>query len=325
MSHTSRTITVTGATGFVGRALCARLLRDEWRVVALIRSCATELPDGVEARPVGDLSAVQDFTPHLTGSAAVIHLAAKVHVMRPTPEDEAAFQAVNVTATRRLGRRRGDRWCGTAGVRKLHQGQRRCVNKRRPFRADDRPAPTDAYGRSKAEAEAELWDVAARTGLEVAIIRPPVVYGPGVKANVAALARLCNTPLPLPFGATRNARSLIAVDNLADALAVAASAPAAAGKTFLVRDGEDVSTGELVRRIRHLQGRPPRLLPVPQGMMTLALHLFGQDGLASRLFGSLTVDDTPIRRELNWKPPLTLEEGLARMLGRSQTAQSSSR
>lgn len=325
MSHTSRTITVTGATGFVGRALCARLLRDEWRVVALIRSCATELPDGVEARPVGDLSAVQDFTPHLTGSAAVIHLAAKVHVMRPTPEDEAAFQAVNVTATRRLAE-----GAATAGVGRLVFASSIKVNgdastNGRPFRADDRPAPTDAYGRSKAEAEAELWDVAARTGLEVAIIRPPVVYGPGVKANVAALARLCNTPLPLPFGATRNARSLIAVDNLADALAVAASAPAAAGKTFLVRDGEDVSTGELVRRIRHLQGRPPRLLPVPQGMMTLALHLFGQDGLASRLFGSLTVDDTPIRRELNWKPPLTLEEGLARMLGRSQTAQSSSR
>lgn len=314
MGGNGRTVAVTGATGFVGQALCDRLVRDGWHVIALTRTKSAALPPQVEVRAVGDLAAVEDFAPFVSGADTVVHLAAKVHVMAPTAEDTAAFQAVNVDTSRRLAE-----GAARAGVRRLLFVSSIKVNGEStppasPFTADDPPHPGDDYGRSKAAAEAALRSVSAQTGLEVTILRPPVVYGPGVKANVAALARLCASPIPLPFGATRNARSLIAVDNLVDAILSALVSPRAAGRTFLVRDGEDVSTGELVRRIRRAQGRPARLLPVPQGLMTTALHLLGRRKLADRLFGSLTVDDTPTREILDWTPPLTLDQGLAHML-----------
>ncbi|SOD98809.1 NAD-dependent epimerase/dehydratase family protein [Caenispirillum bisanense] len=313
-----RRVVVTGAAGFVGRALCARLAADGWQVTALVRRPSPDLPAGVAARVVGDLAAPDaDLAALVAGADAVAHLAAKVHVMRPTPADEADFRRVNTDLTRRLAEA-----AAAAGVRRFLFLSTIKVNgdgtaPGRPYRADDPPAPTDAYGRSKAEAEAALAAVAAaHPGFETVVIRPPVVYGPGVAANIAALARLCDTGLPLPFGATRNARSLISVDNLTDAAAVALAAPAAGQRTYLVRDGEDVSTGELIRRLRRAQGRPARLVPVPQGAMTAALRLLGRGALADRLFGSLTVDDGPIRAELGWQPPLTLDQGLARMLGR---------
>ncbi|WP_343868316.1 NAD-dependent epimerase/dehydratase family protein [Caenispirillum bisanense] len=316
-----RTVAVTGATGFVGTAVCRRLLADGWRVVALVRTAAPAAaqPSGVESRPLGDLTAVADFAPLLGDVQAVVHLAAKVHVMRPTTADAADFHRVNVEVTRRLAE-----GAARAGVGRLLFVSTIKVNGEatapgRPFRADDPPAAADDYGRSKAAAEAALWQVAAaHPGLGVTVIRPPVVYGPGVKANIAALARLCDSPWPLPLGATGNARSLIAVDNLADAVAVALAAPQAAVEVYLVRDGEDVSTGELIRRLRRLQGRPARLLPVPPGVLATLLRLGGRGGLGDRLLGSLTVDDGPIRAELGWQPPLSLDQGLARLLGRGQ-------
>jgi nucleoside-diphosphate-sugar epimerase len=276
MGGNGRTVAVTGATGFVGQALCDRLVRDGWHVIALTRTKSAALPPQVEVRAVGDLAAVEDFAPFVSGADMVVHLAAKVHVMAPTAEDTAAFQAVNVDTSRRLAE-----GAARAGARRLLFVSSIKVNGEStppasPFTADASPHPGDDYGRSKAAAEAALRSVSAQTGLEVTILRPPVVYGPGVKANVAALARLCASPIPLPFGAARNARSLIAVDNLVDAILSALVSPRAAGRTFLVRDGEDVSTGELVRRIRRAQGRPARLLPVPQGLMTTALHLLGR-------------------------------------------------
>jgi len=309
----ANTVAVTGATGFVGQAVCRRLQAAGWRVVALTQRSGAAVPEGVEVCAIGDLAAVADFAPVLAGMDAVVHLAAKVHVMAPTPEDAAAFHAVNVEATRRLAA-----GAAAAGVKRLLFLSSIKVNGEttapgRPFRAEDAPHPQDDYGRSKAEAEAALREVAARTPLEVTVIRPPVVYGPGVKANIAALARLCDTPLPLPFGATRNARSMIAVDNLADAVAVALAAPAAAGKTYLVRDGEDLSTAELIRRMRRVQGRPARLVPVPPELMEWGLKLSGRGTLVPRLLGSLTVDDGPLRRDLGWTPPLTVAEGLRRM------------
>ena len=312
-----RAVAVTGATGFVGGAICRRLLADGWWVVALTRTAAPTLPEGVESRVVGDLTAVADFAPLLGDVRAVVHLAAKVHVMRPTAADVADFQRVNVEVTRRLAE-----GAARAGIERLLFLSTIKVNGEgtapdRPFRADDPPAAADDYGRSKAAAEAALWQVAAaHPGLGVTVIRPPVVYGPGVKANIAALARLCDSPWPLPFGAAGNARSLIAVENLADAIAVALTAPRAAGRTYLVRDGEDVSTGDLIRRLRRLQGRPARLLPVPRKILVSLLRLGGRSGLADRLLGSLTVDDGPIRADLGWRPPLTLDAGLVRMLGR---------
>lgn len=316
MSTAPRCIAVTGATGFVGRALCRRLLRDGWHVVALVRgphsAAAANLPAAVESRAVGDLTAVEDFAPHLAGVQAVAHLAARVHVMSPTAADEAAFQAMNVVATRRLAEAAAR--VGVARFLFLSTVKVNGEGGSHRYTAEDAPRPMDAYGRSKAEAEAALAEVAAATGLAVTVIRPPMVYGPGVKANVAALARLCDSGLPLPFGATRNARSMIALDNLVDAIALAMTRPEAAGQTYLVRDGEDLSTGDLIRRIRRAQGRAVRLVPVPQGLMAGALGLLGRAGLADRLFGSLTVDDTAIRRDLGWTPPLTVDDGLRKML-----------
>ncbi|MQX37433.1 NAD-dependent epimerase/dehydratase family protein [Roseospira navarrensis] len=314
MGDPRRAVAVTGATGFIGRALCRRLLTAGRPVVALTRGPDPQgLPDGVEVRPIGDLADAPAAPDALEGVDAVVHLAARVHVMRPTPADADAFHRVNVTATERLAEAaaaRGLRRMVFVSTAKVHgEGGADTV-----YTADDPLTPEDAYGRSKATAETALRGVESRTGLPVTILRPPLVYGPGVRANAAALARLCDTPWPLPFGAVRNARSLIALDTLADAIAVALDAPAAAGRSYLVRDGEDVSTAELIRRIRRLQGRPARLVPVPPGVLTLGLRVLGKGGVADRLFGSFRIDDAPIRRDLGWTPPLTLDEGLARML-----------
>lgn len=309
----TRTAAVTGATGFVGRAVCARLLKGGWRVVALVRSAGAEAPPGTEPRIVGDLAeTAASLGPALAGVDAVVHLAARVHVMRPTPADEAAFHAVNVTATRALAEA-----AAAAGVsRFLFMSSIKVNGEGGPnsYAEADPPAPADAYGRSKAAAEEALGAVAAETGLGLTILRPPVVYGPGVGANVAALQRLCATGLPLPFGATDNARSLIAVENLADTVAACLERPEAAGKTYLVRDGEDLSTGDLVRLIRRAQGRPARLVPVPPGLLRAGLRLLGKGPLADRLLGSLRIDDGAIRRDLGWTPPLAPAEGLRRMV-----------
>lgn len=178
MKHVGRTVVITGATGFVGRALCDRLRRDGWHIVALTRSNTADLPEGVSAHPVGDLAAVDDFAPVLAGAEAVVHLAAKVHVMNPTPADAEAFHAVNVVATRRLAE-----GAATAGVRRFLFVSSIKVNGEGttpgcPFSADDPPAPADDYGRSKAAAEAALRALETTTGMAVTIIRPPVVYGP---------------------------------------------------------------------------------------------------------------------------------------------------
>lgn len=306
----TRTVAVTGATGFIGRALCRRLLAEGWRVIALTRSTDADVPPGVAIRPVGDLARLEDAEPVLADVDAVAHLAARVHVMRPTAADRAAFHAMNVTATRRLAE--GAR---AAGVRrflfmssvKVHGEGRRGL----PYTEADPPAPQDDYGRSKAEAEAAL---AAVPGLDVTVLRPPVVYGPGVAANIAALARLCDTPWPLPFGAVRNGRDLITLDNLVDAAARALEHPAAAGKTYLVRDGQTLSTADLVRLLRAAQGRPARLVPVPAALLEGALRMLGRDALADRLLGDFRIDDSRIRADLAWTAPVTAAEGLRRMV-----------
>lgn len=306
-----RTAAVTGATGFVGRAVCARLRRDGWRVVALTRSPQAAVPEGVAARCVGDLAeaTAETLVLALAGVDAVVHLAAKVHVMRPTPADAAAFHAVNVTATRALAEAAAQ--AGAARFLFMSSIKVNGEGGPRPYTETDPPAPQDDYGRSKAEAEAALREV---NGLDVTVLRPPVVYGPGVGANIAALLRLCDSGLPLPFGAVRNARSLIAVDNLADAVAACLAHPAVAGKTYVVRDGEDLSTADLVRLIRRAQGRPARLVPVPPALLRAGLALLGRGAMADRLLDSLRIDDAVLRRDLGWTPPLSPEDAIRRMV-----------
>ncbi len=293
------TVLVTGAGGFVGAALCQALAANGASVIAADRQA------------LGDLGVAQIPEPLFRAVDAVVHLAARVHVMRERSTDPLAeFRRVNVEGTRRLIDA-----AARAGVRRLVYLSSIKVNGEvspgRPFTPDDPPRPQDAYGVSKFEAEEVLAAAAAKTGIETVVLRAPMVYGPGVRANFLSLLRLCDSAIPLPFGAVHNRRSLIYLGNLVDALRCAASHPAAAGKTYLVRDAEDLSTRELVARIRRALGRPPRLVPVPPALLRAGAALAGQGAAADRLLGTLTLDDSLIRRELSWQPPYGIDAGLA--------------
>ena len=252
-----------------------------------------------------------DWRKALAGCQVVVHLAARVHVMTDTaknPLDE--FRQVNVKGTLNLARQ-----AAAAGVRRFVFVSSIKVNGEatepgHPFTAEDTPAPLDAYGISKMEAEQGLREISAQTGMEVVIIRPPLVYGPGVKANFAAMMRWLARGVPLPLGAIHNQRSLVALDNLVDLIVTCIAHPAAANQTFLVSDGQDVSTTELLRRMGRAMKRPARLMPVPAGLLEWTAALVGKRDVAQRLCGSLQVDIQKTRQLLGWNPPLTLDQGL---------------
>lgn len=300
---------VTGATGFVGGALTAELFA---RGLAF-RAASRDPRPGFVA--VGDFDAGTDWGDALTGVDIVVHLAARTHVMRETATDVlAAYRAVNVTATMALARQ-----AAAAGVRRFVFLSSIKVNGEatppgQPFSADDPPRPDDAYGRSKWEAEQALRALGRDTGMEIVVIRPPLVYGPGVRANFASLVRLAMSGLPLPFASVRNARSLVFVGNLVDAIILCSRHPAAAGETFLVADAEAPSIGALMARIAVAGGRRARLLPVPPSWLALCARLAGKPEIAARLLGSLCVDTAKIRQRLGWTPPYTQAEGLRRTL-----------
>jgi len=315
-------VLITGASGFVGRATCTWLVTHGLEVVGTVRQTPAQPVAGMDYRMVGDLDADTDWRAALAGVQGIIHCAARVHVMRETAEDPlAAFRSANVAGTERLARQ-----AAAAGVKRLVFISSIKVNgeetapasplpggERVRFHEDDTPAPQDPYGQTKWEAETMLARVAQETGLEVVIVRPPLVYGPGVKGNLARLLGWIERGVPLPLAGIRNERSLIGIDNFTSALQACLTHPAAAGRTYLVRDGEDVSTPELVRRLgRHL-GRPARLFALPTPLLESLGGLTGRRADVQRLTGSLTVDDSRIRRELGWVPPRTLDEGLAPM------------
>lgn len=305
-SATERVL-VTGADGFVGRALCRELGRRGIPFRAAVRRSGYEVPAGGEVVRIADLSADTNREEAFRDVSAVIHLAARVHVMREEAADPLGeFRKVNVLGTERLARA-----AAACGVRRFVfvssikvNGETTRGDER--FSASDAPAPQDAYGVSKREAEETLWRVAAETGLEIVVVRPPLVYGPGVKGNFASLIVALRRGIPLPLASVRNRRSLIYVRNLADALILCATHPAAAMRTFLVSDGEDLSTADLLRRLGAAMGRPARLLPCPLWL----LRRLGKGARIERLTGSLRVADEPIRRELGWSPPCTVEQGL---------------
>lgn len=308
-------ILVTGATGFVGRAVVQRLLsEDESQAVAVaVRREDSRLSGRVLQYLTGDLESSTDWSTALRGISAVVHCAARVHVMADTATNPLdAFRRVNVQATLNLARQ-----AAAAGVRRFVFVSSIKVNGEatplgQPFTADDTPAPCDAYGVSKMEAEQGLLALAAQTGMEVPIIRPPLVYGPGVKANFAAMMRWLKRGLPLPLGAIHNRRSLVALDNLVDLIVLCLTHPAAANRIFLVSDGEDVSTTQLLRRLGQALGCPPRLIPVPASILKLAATMVGKSDVAHRLCGSLQVDISKTRQLLGWTPPLSLDAGLKR-------------
>lgn len=303
-------VLVTGANGFVGRALCAQAAARGVAVRGITR-LPCELSGGVENCVVSAVDEHADWQAALAGVEAVIHLAARVHVMADKAENPLAeFRRINTQGTLNLARQ-----AAAAGVRRFVFVSSVKVNGEmtlpgHPFKADDAPAPLDAYGISKMEAEQGLSELAAETGMEVVIIRPPLVYGPGVKANFAAMMRWLRRGVPLPLGAIDNRRSLVTLDNLVDLMLTCISHPAAANQTFLVSDGEDVSTTQLLRRMGQALGRPARLLPVPAGLLELGAALVGRRDMAQRLCGSLQVDIEKTRQLLGWRPPLTLDEGL---------------
>jgi len=301
---------ITGSNGFVGKPLCAELLRQGHAVRAAIRSSA-QLPDGVEAVAVGDIDGDTDWADALQGVEVVIHLAARVHVMKDTATDPMAeFLKVNLHGTENLARQ-----AARAGVKRLVYVSSIKVNGeetrgRHSYTEQQKPAPKDAYGISKWQAEQTLQRIAQETRLEVVIVRPPLVYGPGVKGNFISLLAAIDNGIPLPLAGAINERSLVYVGNLVSALIACATHPAAAGQTYLVRDGEDISTAQLVEKIAGVLGRKSRSFNFPPGLLRAAAIVLGRSAQVDRLFGSLRVSDAKLRSELGWVPPYTLEQGL---------------
>jgi len=301
---------ITGANGFVGKPLCAELLRQGHAVRAALRS-ADALVKNAELVTVGDIDGNTDWSAALRDVDVVIHLAARVHVMKDAAADPLAeFLKVNLQGTENLAQQ-----AARAGVKRLVYVSSIKVNGEETIGGHsytelDAPAPKDPYGESKWQAEQSLHRVAKETGLEVVIVRPPLVYGPGVKGNFISLLAAIDKGVPLPLGSAHNLRSLIYVENLVDVLIACATYPVAAGQTYLVSDGEDISTPELLRLLGVAMGQPARLFHCPPALLKLAGRLIGKAGQVERLLGSLSVDSGRIRRELDWTPPRTMQQGL---------------
>ena len=308
---------VTGANGFVGHAVWQWLnSMSDVQAVGCVRRADAFTDTGAAVVTVGDLSAQTDWSVALAAVDVVVHAAARVHVMQDTETDPlSAFRAVNVEGTLNLARQ-----AAAAGVKRFVFISSVKVNGEstrigRPFTEADTSNPQDAYGLSKHEAEQGLRQLAVDTGMEAVIIRPPLVYGPGVKANFAALMRAVQRGWPLPLGAVHNQRSLVALSNLVDFIVTCISHPQAANQTFLVSDGQDLSTTELVRGMARAAGVPARLLPVPVWALQAGATLLGKGDAVQRLCGNLQVDISKARQLLGWVPPISSDEGLRRAVG----------
>ena len=306
-------ILVTGASGFVGRHLVQRLVERGTVRAVLRRPLSNVLPAGAEIVR-GELVPDQDWSSVLSGVGVVVHCAARVHVMDDQAADPLSeFRRVNVDGTMRLARQAADlgikRFIFLSSIKV--SGEATQVG--HPFLADQPPAPEDPYGISKMEAEVGLRSLASESGMEVVIIRPPLVYGPGVKANFLVMMSWLKRGFPLPLGAvTENRRSLVALDNLVDLIVTCLDHPAAVSQTFLVSDGESLPTAALLRRMGDAFGRPTRLIPVPVPLLLMGAVLLGKRDMAQRLCGSLEVDISKTRELLGWKPPIRVDEGLRR-------------
>lgn len=306
-------IVITGTSGFVGRALCSQAVEQGLTVRGAKRSCSGT-PEAIESVAVGDIDGNTDWSGALKGCDVVLHLAARAHIMHDSALDPLAeFRKINVDGTLNLARQ-----ASKAGVKRFVFISSIKVNGEgtqlgQAFTADDVAAPEDAYGISKGEAEAGLRQLSQETGIEVVIIRPPLVYGPEAKGNFSSIMRWVARGWPLPLGAvTRNRRSFVALDNLVDLILTCVDHPQAANQTFLVSDGEDLSTTELLRRMGKALNRPARLMPVPAGLLAFAARLLGKKAVAQRLLGSLQVDMGKTCELLDWNPPVSVDEGLRR-------------
>jgi len=307
-------VLLTGATGFVGRAVLERLAASEGlESVASLRGPALpDCPPNVSTVHVNGLDAETDWSSALDQVQVVIHCAARAHVMQDTEADPlAAFRKVNVEGTLNLARqavRQGVRRFVFISSIKVN-GEGTPLNQ--PYAADAPPAPMDPYGVSKMEAEQGLRQIARDSGMDVVIIRPVLVYGPGVRANFLNMMRWLDKGIPLPLGAIHNRRSMVALDNLADLIMICIDHPAAANQTFLISDGVDLSTTQLLARMGQALGKPAWLLPVPSRWLEWGAQLLGQQALSQRLCGSLQVDISKTRQLLGWTPALNVDAAVA--------------
>lgn len=310
-------VLLTGASGFLGGILVRELeRRKDMTLSVALRSPKSGLCS--VSYVVGEFSADTDWSAAVARQQVVVHAAARAHVMNDEVADPLAeYRRVNVAGTLNLARQ-----AAGAGVQRLIFISSIKVNgeatqQGRPFTVNAEPAPEDPYGLSKLEAEQGLMKLAAETGMEVVIIRPPLVYGPGVKGNFASMIKLVEKGIPLPLGAVHNKRSLVGIDNLVDLIIRCIDHPGAANQVFLAGDGEDLSTTELLRGVGKAMGRPARLIPVPAGLLQLGATLLGKRAVAQRLLGSLQVDISKTCERLDWKPPFTVEQGLRRCFEQS--------
>jgi nucleoside-diphosphate-sugar epimerase len=304
-------VLITGGTGFVGRVLCNQLSRAGYVVRAALRGDGAS-PDGVSEKAlIGDIGSGTDWTAALVGVDWVIHLAARAHIIHDAPANADLYIETNAHGTSRLAQAAAD-----ARVERFIYLSSIKVNgeetRGRAYTATDEPSPRDAYGMSKWLAEQAVAKVGTATGMPWVIVRSPLVYGPNVRANFLRLMRWVDREWPLPLGAIHNSRSLVSIWNLCDLLHQVSKHPAAPGNIWMVSDGEELSTPELIRRIGAAMDRRVRLLPVPASLLQLIGGLSGRKAEFARLCGSLAVDISLTRRELGWSPPVTVDEAIAR-------------
>ncbi|WP_080656888.1 UDP-glucose 4-epimerase family protein [Stutzerimonas stutzeri] len=312
-----RRVMVTGGSGFIGSAVCLQLWSQGVNVEAVIRKKSRYFPYPISV--VDDLatsSGIDCLDSSLCASDVVIHLASRAHVAKEDlSEPINEYRRINTNVTLKLARQ-----AAHAGAKRFIFISSIGVNGNTntyPFTAEDQPNPAEPYALSKWEAEQGLWQIQQETGMEVVIIRPPLVYGLGAPGNFGSLVRWVEKGVPLPLGAVHNKRSLVGIDNLVDLIIRCIDHPAAANQVFLAGDGEDLSTTELLRGVGEAMGKPARLIPVPAGILQFGATVLGKKAMAQRLLGSLQVDISKTCEMLDWKPPYTVQEGLRRCFERS--------
>ena len=304
-------VLVTGAGGFVGRHLCPILMKNGFSVRAALRDETSSVPSGVECMVVGNIGPKTDWTTALSGVNHVIHLAAMVHVMKSNVDSEIKFQSVNTEGTKNLIRASVEagveRFVFLSSVKVMGEN----TIGRNPFTEKDKPHPKDAYARSKLDAENVIWEAVRGTQTVATVLRPPLVYGPGVGANFQRMVRLIKKGFPLPLASVQNSRSLISVTNLSDAIKTILLAGSRKDGTYFISDGEDVSTADLVRRLSRFMGLPERLWPCPSTILKTIASIVGKKAESDRVLGSLQVSNASFCRDMDWTAPETLDEGLA--------------
>lgn len=319
-------ILITGASGFIGKTLCKSLSISNRFVRGAVRSMNFNLANtDVEYVSVGDINAKTNWKDFLVGIDYVIHCAGRVHIMNETKKNALKiYRSINVNATKQLAEQ-----SAAAGVKKLiylssikvngenthNNSNLRDINNKNKyiFKHNDNSNPGDPYSISKFEAEEVLWELSSKTGLEVTVLRLPLVYGHGVKGNLARLIKLIKSNIPLPLSLVKNHRSMIGIDNLVDLLIRCIDHPDASGKTFLVSDGDDLSTPDFIKQIANSIGCKALLFPVPIFLLKFLGRILGKEKEINRLVGSLKIDSSYVQKVLNWTPPVSVEEGIRRM------------